>query len=606
MAEWGKYLRNAVANVEQQIDRVLLEDDQNSQSAPQGAVQPVQRQSKRPDLSERLRLAAAGKAPAETPADAPKSEVTNTSDTTKDMPNADSSKPENQDTQQQATEESPPDVPLVTVKDFAPAPDLKPVLQQARQIALAVKRDDVLALVDSLEQVEKTSDLFTKTVEEKLQSVHSKVALMGAQMARGTTGADQKIALLMEEGQRLSQQELKLGMLVRKLRTENREVQARASKSSVASAELETLRKDNTQLRTQNRESEALISNYQAQLKEIPADADSGQGEASQQFIAERQQWHRLETQLLQRISELETASSQRHTSTTQLQESLASAQKSSREAQDQAVVLQDEVDSLKDELNALRKAPPIVVSQPTELTPIEARVSEEQELKLDTHDSDTNEASESVTGAPSEIDPLDTDPLDADPSALPFDQVGDEQTVGPSGPFGALENGLNDLNVDEGLYGIENESRSAEGRGSIDSLSFLGHRSRQDSLANSLNEGSNSHLIKKLTVTISRLQNELAIAKQDAQFARQQRQDAQSEIVKYLSLRDELSNLESSHVALSAAHNSATAEIERLKADLVDKTEQVDELEADVRDLKEMYREQVEALVGEIEKLKR
>lgn len=699
MSDWGSYLKNAVANVEQQLDRVLLEQNEQKNTT-QPNPQPKPRSS-RPDLAERLKRATNGPSKQATPEtstpEPPKSETTQSPSAETKESSKDSGDPEeadkdatNSDPQQpigdsKVGEKPPPQdepdlgeasersselpeskelIELITNTTFEIAPSLSDITLEARKLALSVQRDDALALVDHLEKVDEEMSAYVDSISTRFSSLHSKARLLGTTRADLAADSQQRqVALLMEEGQRLSQQELKLNMLVKKLRSERNAAVTKADSASSKLANLETqVANTNAELKLKSasvNELEGMVEHFRISAesanKMLDSQIQQGSGDSDgrdvtalveERFNVEKSKWNIVEADLLARISELENQTDARSTQFTRLQHSLQEAQQVSRDSRDQMADLQDKLDEtveqhsiedsrLQREVNELKLAQESLRSQlsatESRNTELETKLhlSQEQfkEQLKEQHEQLTNNVpfgfSEDITY--DDIDPVttvgpsgpfgeyadnyqheDTRSMDADSGINSHDGLG-EETKYPESPVKSKQLRSNEPSGEVASDVPEVPDISIEG-GTTSLPSNLDLSSRresslvgQDSLL-----GSNLSLVKRLTLQVRKLENELSVTQKSFELAKVERDEFQAELEKMLDTQEQLNQSKMELNNVSSQTLQLNEKISELSTALNDKDERIDELEQDVRDLKEMYKEQVETLVNEIETIRR
>lgn len=698
MSDWGSYLKNAVANVEQQLDKVLLEqNDQKSVAQPKTQPKP---RSTRPDLAERLKRATNGTprhpTPEKSTSEPPKAENnegedSGSNDTGKDAGNlsetnnkstiSDSHQhagegPENenhdnanenetQDEPETSSEiaESKELIELITNTTFEIAPSLSDVTLEARKLALAVQRDDALTLVDHLEKIDEEMNAYIDSISTRFSSLHSKARLLSTTRADLAADSQQRqVALLMEEGQRLSQQELKLNLLVKKLRSERNAAVTKADSASSKLANLETqVANTNAELKLKSaslNELEGMVEHFRisaesankmldSQLQQDQQTSSDSTGRdvaalAEERLGVERSKWNIAEADLLARISDLENQTDARSTQFTRLQHSLQEAQQISRESREQMADLQDKLDAtveqhsiedsrLQRELNELKVAQELLRSQ------LSASESKNNELETKLHlsqeqfEQQLKEQHQHLTYK---------HPFGFGEEDVTYDDVDPVTTVGPSGPFGEYANEYqpdDTRSLDGGSRSNYNsepdeervhqgslepkdgeKSDNASAQREVPDISIDGITSlpsnldlssrRESSLVgqDSLLGGSNLSLVKRLTLQVRKLENELSVSQKSYELAKIERDEFQAEIETMLDTQEQLNQAKVELNDVSSQTLKLNEKISELNAALGDKNERIDELEQDVRDLKEMYKEQVETLVNEIETIRR
>lgn len=664
MEDWGKYLKNAVANVEQQIDKVLLENQNADPVKSPTQAQPAPRSSsdigRRTDLSERLRQAAHGRSSQDSARSSnsvntganvldgkPPPEPIDTSlvassndDQNKGLEDNTTSLCVNNDNSSLSDANEEPN--LITVSTLVIAPEFAPHLDKARRLALKTRTNDALDLVEGLETYHKEIHDFEENVSCRLVSANSKLAVLSRAKIKTSSGLENQIAMLVEEGTRLSKRELDLGTNVKKLRADRQAALKKCEQVSQKEAEIQSLKTVLENTKQNLRDTEAEVEHLRSyketstelstherressDLNSLP-DGNVQLDASTKSFIEERERWHKMESELLSRIAELEQNHELRTAVSTQIQQRLLDAQKAAGLARDEQAALQDEFDAMKHTfLENEEKLKARLKNAEEKISKLEERNGSHEEDPLQASSSKLQtktpgEGAESIESVGSDLSqialsssphPLDESSFryspppsvhiekefEAESDFNTFDQ--NQVALGPSGPFGTLAEDFDPYHQPSG----ERYSQGLIDDGS----SFLNASRRESSMLGSESiSGSQLHLIRKLTASVRRLESELSTAQKAAELSKQQRLDAQAEIARLIEVQEELESVRTVNESLSREINSLK---EQLNAQSTIKTEyhdRIEELDADIQDLKDMYKEQIEALIGEIESLKR
>ena len=656
MAEWGKYLKNAVANVEQQLDKVLL-DEKSS-----------------------VRL----KEP-KTPVSSP-------------LPAQNSSQEPTSSTEQNAASEIANQFRTLTASNFADTPDLTKVLQRARKLTLAVHTDEALEVLDGLEQAKSAVDAYVDSCNEKLTSANSKVLelcrLMHSEESKpsNSTETEQKLALVIEEGQVLAGEELKLNLTIRKLRSEKQAALAKAALLSEKNEEIRQLNTRVSELLTARTDLQALVEHYRDMANAGMASAAHADNASSMDDPAaseeaharEKQQWHASESALLSRIADLESLSDARAESANELRSLLHEQQHTLAKSRDEVTALQDELrlvragaaarenelkelkelnfnlnsseynsDSKRSHKNVDRTSTPLDASPSSSPVPPSPSVSSYVPSVSTNPQLASVSSMDQITFSPSasklRFDPinafsaLSTESLDI-PPIEPLESLESDTrlTVGPEMPDipeipDVLEiQDIPDIPDDipgipevpevpeipgtpgtPGLLGASEQQRPslldrsmtrdslASADGSLLLSGGFSERRLSESVANDENNRLQPRFVHKLALKIRRLETELSNAKRQVDIANAQNDAAQTSLVKMMDAEDQLQVMQNRYEETEKLAEQLKLEVAQLKTAVERKSEIIAELQADVEDVKDAYKQQILDLVAEIERLK-
>lgn len=517
MSEWGRYFKNAVANVEQTLDKVLLEEKPKPE--------PVE--------------AAVKSAGA-------------------------------QDT-------------LVTPKP-AIVPDLHPAVSKAQKLALAVHSDAALELLDLIEAASKELDAYVHANTEKLLAAQQKLKLVTEPGSFGDD-KDAQIKQLVNEGQQLAQQELKLNLLVKQLRSEKQQLQTKAASLTKQVQDTESLQTQLQKAQAQAAEFEALAGHYKQNANEtVPASTEL----APQLELERAARKHdrdaaaQLESKLLARIADLEQLAKTRLSSVTELQSLLSSAQQDLLSARNTAVELGDELSRLKEECDKLNKL--------QELQEIQA---EQEQIDEEDVENEAIEVAKEENGVES---------VGSSPVSLLNEDVREFQFGSPLHDPYTLESPLPEpvhpfAHGDESALSLESLRNYSVG--SCDTLEALDTQRR---FSDGEPESAPPRVVHELTLKIRKLERELANAKRAEKMKTAQTEAAQTDLARLIDADEQLEVLQRQYDAQLASDAQLKAELADLQTQNARKEELISELEADVEDVKMAYKQQILDLVAELE----
>jgi hypothetical protein len=112
---------------------------------------------------------------------------------------------------------------------------------------------------------------------------------------------------------------------------------------------------------------------------------------------------------------------------------------------------------------------------------------------------------------------------------------------------------------------------------------------------------GVSVQLVGKMNTTIRRLESDLANCRQDLVKMTKSKDDAYQEVIKLMKVNDELLTYKDKAASLEARIAELETREQTTLEMLGEKSELVEELRADVEDLKTMYRQQIEDLVDRL-----
>uniref|UniRef100_A0A060T432 ARAD1A13948p n=1 Tax=Blastobotrys adeninivorans TaxID=409370 RepID=A0A060T432_BLAAD len=118
-----------------------------------------------------------------------------------------------------------------------------------------------------------------------------------------------------------------------------------------------------------------------------------------------------------------------------------------------------------------------------------------------------------------------------------------------------------------------------------------------------SYGSGPSIQLVGKMNTTIRRIESELASVQQELADANKAKEDACNQVVELLKQNEELSKKATDTTKLEEKVHALEKREQTALEMLGEKSEQVNELRADVDDLKAMYRQQIEQLVDQLAK---
>ncbi|ANB12901.1 Sgm1p [Sugiyamaella lignohabitans] len=114
---------------------------------------------------------------------------------------------------------------------------------------------------------------------------------------------------------------------------------------------------------------------------------------------------------------------------------------------------------------------------------------------------------------------------------------------------------------------------------------------------------GVSLQLVGKMNMTIRRLESDLANSRQDLAKMSKAKDDAYQEVIRLMKENEELNTLRTTTISLQNQVQALEAREQTTLEMLGEKSELVQELRADVDDLKTMYRQQIEELVDQLHK---
>ena len=129
--------------------------------------------------------------------------------------------------------------------------------------------------------------------------------------------------------------------------------------------------------------------------------------------------------------------------------------------------------------------------------------------------------------------------------------------------------------------------------------------RRLSESVANDENNRLQPRFVHKLALKIRRLETELSNAKRQVDIANAQNDAAQTSLVKMMDAEDQLQVMQNRYEETEKLAEQLKLEVAQLKTAVERKSEIIAELQADVEDVKDAYKQQILDLVAEIERLK-
>lgn len=593
MSEWSGYLKRAVAHLEQHIDQVLLEsqdiDDLKSSK-------PFARQDKNSKRSEPT----ANKVEIEGD-----NQVRQESDQ-----NAASSKPISQKTS------GDPKVNFVEVIYKEP-PVLAPVVSKAYDLALKLEKSDdevkdaALDLADALNSADSTMNSFLESINDRIRSLNSKFEYLCAdRIEESNDDKEHRIALLLDESQKMSMHELRLQENLRQLQLQNQvldrkvanfELKEASIRKELADAKantdtqiarirqeaqdrlksydkeivrykdtISTQEADNARLRAELVEQTDIVEYYKSLAESgRSGDAELQVAKISETHATERNRWVETEASLLAQIGELELTIS----TITEDQKRLQSKYKTS--LVDMAV--------LKADLNVK-----------------EAEIEQLRKELRDTQEALTQKVQSSSDAVAPAVYDLPKAPMNEESNLKPTKSLEEESN------YGIVDTGV-------GLNHFDDQKKSEYPHLQMETFldlssseSSRSHKELDDAIqVNMGTEMSGSdHLVGRLTRALRRLESELASTKESLKITIADKEAAQNEIINFVDGQDELAALRERHTQLDKRNGELEKELEEVHLKLEKKTEQVEELQADVEDLKSLNRVQTEQLICEIQRL--
>lgn len=583
MSEWGGYFRRAVANVEQRLDQALQESQEVRLPARESSQEPS--------------------------------------------------------SQSQAMDPGSDQVSVQVCTDFVDPPDLSSCVLAARNFALNLDdsiqntvKDKALDLVESMEKASAETDKYISSTTDRLVSLHSKIEKLSS--AKGDFGddKDKQIAQLFDEGQRLSQRELKLGQQVKRLRADlskatdkaielsKPELEARDRKILDLDAEISRIRGRNVELETaldhiRLSGQEFNNSEVSSGLTELERRLEAAQAS----HAAAQASWREVELGLLNRIASLENDNEQWHSMKQSFQQRIYDAQAQARDARNLTIELQDKIDDerrkredAEDGLSTLRR----------KLSEKEEKEEHQSKDAFNGHvNGDFNGEAVDTAIQASGLG-LDGDQRDEpQPKVLENGHDGDishdKPAVQVESPVQKFEEPILDRFIDLGpteppVMARDTSSHLDDRDDQIPSLLEMPTPSRTDFghgdsfESNADGQGTSMHMVRRLTSAVRRLESELSATKRNLELASNQREQTQREMVGLVDAQDELLRLREEYAAQNDSLKDTQEQLKSSQDRAAGRAERISELQADVQDLKDMYREQVETLVAQIEELKK
>lgn len=117
---------------------------------------------------------------------------------------------------------------------------------------------------------------------------------------------------------------------------------------------------------------------------------------------------------------------------------------------------------------------------------------------------------------------------------------------------------------------------------------------------------GASLQLVSKMNTTIRRLESELAISRHELEKVTKEKENAYTEVVSLMSSNEELSVYKNESEELKLRLSKLEEREHTALEMLGEKSEQVEELKADVMDLKQMYRQQIEQLADQLQAMQK
>lgn len=478
-----------------------------------------------------------------------------------------------------------------------------PSFDQIRQLA----SDDV-RLLQEIEDLEKAIHEF---VTERMQSVSTKLKYLSLENARLNEGLGpapgaataKKIDLLMEEGQRLSQQELKLNTVIRKLRIERNELKKEVeSVHSLASTSSDSEERKSTKLQKD-------LEDTHTQLKSLRGQCQSLEQQLSDQTArAERQ------TALAEHFRGLSAASTNKQAfeHSEELQHKLDHLERDQEAAREQWLQTEQRLQSTIAELEAALKvrdsrakdSQSRIVELQAELQSVRTKYSESDSALKEVR-AHSDRLQETLAELKSQYDAVCKQASGFEEELLALNRAKAAPSPSPVPPVVEQVPTL-EFTEPPPLEPLE-PSEPVASASVLDSLGSppLSRSASNASVHSESQEATSTHLITKLNYTVRKLENELLSCREMLESARKEKNEAYDEMAKFMTVGDEVEKLRNDNEVKAARIKELEDRLDPVLVKLGQKSEEVQELRADVEDLKDMYKEQVQALVSEIENLK-
>lgn len=503
-------------------------------------------------------------------------------------------------------------------------PNLQPAVTSVQELALKLDsvtdnsiKDAGLDAVDSVEAAVRDHDAFVADVTKRMTSLCSKIKyLSNTNLEKLENSSDaaakreRQIVLLLDEGQRLAQQELKLNTLIKKLRKASAP-QVTPQVSAVQTAELEKalseLQVEKSRAASQHQalerqlaeqgEAEAVLRQQMAAdaalLEHYRSLAEAGAG--SQESLAADLQrrldmsrdhhtaaadnWNNIETGLLRRIAELESALENDHSQRAGLLKKLQTTQQNLTEARDAA----NERAAAAEEAQTASK---------TAARHVEDLKMQVEQLKVDLMAQKTA----AVQAERRHDDSLAEFNREREAWAAREAELVAAASVATRTPsFYERETSLGSIAASDA--GTPPLSPIVTRRQSICSdVDTSAMFSATSSVVGPRSES--GHMLGRLTMTVRRLETELTSTKHALELANTEKTEAFNELLACINASDEAERLRREKAEQVDQIAKLEATVDSLLVKLGEKSERVQELEADVQDLKAAYREQIEALL--------
>lgn len=507
-------------------------------------------------------------------------------------------------------------------------PDLSRAVSAVQKLALDISeagdenlKDTSLNALDLCEAAGREYDAFIEDLNAKISALLSKIKYLSHSRVQklstskeAAAARESQIASLIEEGQRLAQQELKLNMVIKKLRSAEKhtpqvvvkpqmEVNTAELEKALSDLEIERTRATSLQesfekelageksnadaLRKQIFDQSALIEHYRSLAEATSQDQHARDLQrrldtAQAHHAAATDNWNNIEAGLLSRIAELEAKASDDEKQRTGTQQKLQATQKSLFEARDAASTNAAAAEAAQTEA---KRAFQQVEELKEQIEKLES-VIKSQSADLDAARQEAEHTFESFSQARVEWEQREADLVAA---ATPTPLTGRNDSF-----FGSEVSlpSLHPLDACTPTPRSPIESRRDSLASDFDHSMFMSN-------ASSINMRSeSSHMLGKLNMTVRRLETELTSTKQALELANAEKTDAYNELLGAINASEELEEMRKESESQKTKIAELEAKIDSLLVRLGEKSERVSELEADVQDLKEAYREQIEALL--------
>lgn len=333
-----------------------------------------------------------------------------------------------------------------------------------------------------------------------------------------------------------------------------------------------------------------------------------------------KENWHQIEANLLDRVNSLESELEELKSRESYVRKRLQTTSSNLKEQSDENEILSDSISELKNSLKVKTAAheeelekqkaqyQSLKSSTDAQIVDLKTRIDEaESALKLKLNELEELKKQVSEPSADTSISVLEPPPLSEIPDNPPF-----PHSFGVARDISARDSRRSSLNpisrsgsvLDVGTIAEEDsqqdffESKSTSGLFPPADTSTRIENSSVYTAAG----GASLQLVSKMNTTIRRLESELAISRHELEKITKEKDNAYAEVVSLMSSNEELTVYKNESVELKERLSKLEEREHTALEMLGEKSEQVNELRADVTDLKQMYRQQIEQLADQLQ----